>query len=179
MDNEQAMSFVATVKLDGHAVDFSYVKQEANLDLRQMEVGGYGYAEHYHEYLCVNTFSDVPVRLFFKYAGSHGYKLYVRNAGESGKHMGVTNNGYVWATDQGSRIRHFQLIGEDKSTVVTPDTLADTAKVYLRSSRNGKLLTTYSTTHVGKHWWCYLTDGGGPDAFFTLEISQRKVAAEK
>lgn len=175
MGSEQAHSFVATVTLDGHALDFSYVTAENNLDLRQMEVGGWGYAEHYHVYLSVNTFSDQPVKLYFQYQDSSGYKLYVRSVGEQGNHLGVTNNGYVWATDKSNRAHHFQLIGADGKTVVTPAELADTAKVYLRSSRQGKLLTTYSKKEVGKHWWCYLTEGGGPDAFLTLNIHERGV----
>ena len=129
MNTEHTQSFVATVTLDGHALVFSYVQLEKNLDLRQMEIGGSGYAEHYFVYLAVNTFSDMPVRLYFRHQGSNGYKLFVRSAGETGKHLGITNNGYVWVTDQESRMRHFKLIGSDKTTEVTPDQLSDHDKV--------------------------------------------------
>lgn len=72
--------------------------------------------------------------------------------GEYGRHLGVTNKGYVWATNEPNRTRHFRLIGADKKTELRPDQLADTDKVYLRASRNNNLLQTYGRTQASKRW---------------------------
>lgn len=50
-----------------------YVTTENNRYERSVAIDSYGYVKQDFEYLTVNSFSDQPVKLYFRYVGSDGY----------------------------------------------------------------------------------------------------------
>ncbi|MGQ5525465.1 hypothetical protein ACUHMQ_19675 [Chitinimonas sp. PSY-7] len=178
MSNEelnQQKSFLATLMMGNTHVSFSYVTTEDSHQSLDQDISeSYGYVQAHHEFLCLNTFEDMPIRLYFRHIGDGYNEVYVRSAVEPGKQLGINNKGYVWVTSEPHRSHFFALMGEDKKTILSIEDLPDESRVYIKGSRNGQLLTSYNESKVGdKHFWSYLTDEGGPDALFTLKVLER------
>ncbi|MCQ3002237.1 hypothetical protein NLO98_21025 [Pseudomonas syringae] len=178
-DDDISKSFYGELTLasDDSKINFSYVEWTNRLTLPVNKagdaVGDNGYEIKLFEYMTTNTFEHYAEKFYFKYSPSdNAYSLMLSDAGT--KWIGITNNGYAWKTSDSTRCRHFQLVGEDKTTRLNlSDITEDNRKVYLFLTSGGTALCTYSKTTVKDHSWSYLTTPGDKGALFNLKILER------
>lgn len=181
MADDNSKSFYGELSLasDDSKVNFSYVTHTNTPTIKNPVSGGSetpddpGYNLEFFEYMTVNTFEHYAEKFYFKYSPSdNSYSLMMSDQGT--KWVGMTNNGYAWKTGDSTRCRHFQLVGENKTTRLNlADLTEDTAKVYLVLTSGGATLSTYSKTTVKDHSWSYLTTPGDKLALFNLKILER------
>ncbi|MCQ2995948.1 hypothetical protein NLO95_17750 [Pseudomonas syringae] len=178
-DDGISKSFYGELSLasDDSKVNFSYViytnTPTGNINTSGDVVDSWGYDLGFFEYMTVNTFEHYAQKFYFKYSPSdNSYSLMMSDKGTHW--IGITNTGYAWKTSDSTRCRHFQLVGEDKTTRLNlSDLTEDTAKVYLFVTSGGTALCTYSKTTVKNHSWSYLTTPGDKGALFNLKIIER------
>ncbi len=178
-DDGISKSFYGELSLasDDSKVNFSYVTYTntptGSINSSGDVVDSWGYDLGFFEYMTVNTFEHYAQKFYFKYSPSdNSYSLMMSDKGTHW--IGITNTGYAWKTSDSTRCRHFQLVGEDKTTRLNlSDLTEDTAKVYLVLTSGGTTLCTYSKTTVKNHSWSYLTAPGDKGALFNLKIIER------
>lgn len=184
-------SFLAEFDVAGDIKDyklsFSSVKKVANQDSLGRDLDdSFGYEAEPRVYLCINTFEDRSLKLYFRYEEPNGYIVYVRSPvyvddpaiiHNKSIYLGVakatvlTETNYVYWTVNSTRSTYFQIV-DATNTAFTIDQLPDKAMISLWQAQSRNFLRAGEKGEAGEHWWRCIGDRG-PVVNFRLNVLER------